>query len=237
MDYEIKILLNKLVLAIDKFDSPDWWIIILTAINIVAFILVAVTQIKQQQQQTKLQVQQTKAEEYEIYRKLYRSIKLSNTIIDSFVIDIWNAIWPPSYHEPNLDILLKKQEEILSLRKELENNVIDFELKFSIDFFDEKRYYTILCLMYTILAEFIYLFNKNDNYWLCKERKTEFSKQIETACKNRDDYGLIKIILEHIPEIGHKTFFNLGFNNFMTLKNEVHNDCIVEEIKNRCKID
>ena len=95
MDYEIKILLNKLVLAIDKFDSPDWWIIILTAINIVAFILVAVTQIKQQQQQTKLQVQQTKAEEYEIYRKLYRSIKLSNTIIDSFVIDIWNAIWPP----------------------------------------------------------------------------------------------------------------------------------------------
>ena len=68
MDYEIRLLLNKLVVAIDELNSPDWWIIVLTTINIVAFILVAITQIRQQKQQTRLQAHQTKAEEYEIYR-------------------------------------------------------------------------------------------------------------------------------------------------------------------------
>lgn len=55
MDYEIRLLLNKLVVAIDELNSPDWWIIVLTTINIVAFILVAITQIRQQKQQTRLQ--------------------------------------------------------------------------------------------------------------------------------------------------------------------------------------
>lgn len=237
IDYEIRLLLNKLVVAIDELNSPDWWIIVLTTINIVAFILVAITQIRQQKQQTRLQAHQTKAEEYEIYRKLYHSIKRTNVIVDSFLIDIWNTVWPPSYHEPNIDILSKKQEDILLLHSELENNIIDFELKFSIDFFDEKRYYSILSVMYNILGEFIYLFNKNDDYWLRHKRLPEHSEQIEFAYKNNDDNGLIKILLEYIPEIGHNKCLKLGFDTFMTLKNEVHNDCIIEEIKKRCKID
>ena len=75
MDYETQIQLNKLVEGIDgvsgqlerlaeNASSPDWWIIILTLINIGAFIFVACTQIKQQKQQIKLQEQQAKAQEY-----------------------------------------------------------------------------------------------------------------------------------------------------------------------------
>lgn len=91
--------------------------------------------------------------------------------------------------------------------------------------------------MYNILGEFIYLFNKNDDYWLRHKRLPEHSEQIEFAYKNNDDNGLIKILLEYIPEIGHNKCLKLGFDTFMTLKNEVHNDCIIEEIKKRCKID
>lgn len=55
MDYETKIYLDKFIEAIEELNSPDWWTIILTIINIAAFIFVAITQIRLQKQQKAMQ--------------------------------------------------------------------------------------------------------------------------------------------------------------------------------------
>lgn len=96
MDYETKIYLNNLIEAVEKLDSPDWWMIVLTVINIVAFVVVAWTQIKIQKHQTKLQEQQNKAQEYEFFRSLYKVVNrvhfidkfLIRNIIDYFIYEI-----------------------------------------------------------------------------------------------------------------------------------------------------
>ena len=63
---------SQLVEAVEKLNGPDWGMIILTTINIVAFILVAYAQLKQQKYQTKLQEQLTseigKTSSFEKYR-------------------------------------------------------------------------------------------------------------------------------------------------------------------------
>lgn len=230
MDYETKILLHRLVEEVEKLNSPDWWIIGITVVNALIMAWLG-------WRQYKLQKQQTKAQEYEIYRKLYRSIKSFNEIIDSFVFDLWYIIWPPTYHETDIDKLKKRQEKILSLYDDLENNIIDFELKFSTGFLEKKKYYAILETMYNMLNDFIYLYNKNDDYWFCRKKKEEYVTEAETACRNKNDEALIKIILEHIPEIGHKKCSKLGFEIFMNLKSEICSDSIIEEIMGRCKVD
>lgn len=146
MDYETKIYLDKLVEAIEKPDGPDWWIVVLTIINIGAFVLVAWTQIKIQKHQTKLQEQQTKSQEYEVYRNLYRIVKIANSSIDSFLDDLWTALWDDTYKfDP--DYYKKRRQEILSLNEEFEINAIDFKLKFSKELFDTNRYQEVLKLM------------------------------------------------------------------------------------------
>lgn len=230
MDYETKIYLDKLIAAIEKHDGPDWWIVGLTIINTLAVIAIAFLQ-------NRIQRQQIKVQEYEVYRKLYHSIKLSNDIIDSFVVDVLNIIWPPSYHETNIDKLKKKKQDILSLHKELESSIIDFELKFSNDFFDKDKYYAILNVIMILLDNLIYLYNQNNDSWLCRNIKEEYKNEIEEIRRSKNDETIINIILEHIPEIGHKTLSKLGFESFIELKREVHNDCIIEKIRKSCKID
>ena len=210
--------------------NPDWWIVLFTAISTIAVIVIAIVQ-------SRIQRQQIKVQEYEIYRKLYHSIKQSNALIDSFIFEVWDTIWPPSYHKADIDKLKQRQQDILSLHKELENNIIDFDLKFSTEFFDKNKYYAIFHVMIIILDDLIYLYNQNDDYWLCRNIKEEFHKEIKAIRDSKDEEAIIKIILEHIPEIGHKSLNKLGFESFVELKIEIDDDCIIDEIRNRCTTD
>lgn len=210
--------------------NPDWWIVLFTAISTIAVIVIAIVQ-------SRIQRQQIKVQEYEIYRKLYHSIKQSNAIIDTFVFEVWDTIWPPSYHKTDINKLKQRQQELLSLHKELENNIIDFDLKFSTDFFDKNKYYAIFHVMIIILDDLMYLYNQNDDYWLCRNIKEEYHKEIKAIRDSKDEESIIKIILEHIPEIGHKTLNKLGFESFVELKSEIDDDCIIDEIRNRCTTD
>ena len=138
MDYETKQIFEQLIDAINnnyidskqlfdainKLDDPDWGTIILTIINIGAFIWVAVTQIKLQ----RLQVRQ---QEYDIYRRLYSVIyaidELSLNTLN--IIDRYLSI--PLVRASDKKILFHTQEKAMQLVKDLDNNAIDFDLKFS----------------------------------------------------------------------------------------------------------
>ena len=75
MDYETKILFDRLIEAID---SPDWWTIALTIINTIAVIGIAIVQIRMQKRQTKLQ-------EHDMYKKLYSLIYSIHDICNSII--------------------------------------------------------------------------------------------------------------------------------------------------------
>ena len=54
MDYETKLLLNKLVEAVEELNSPDWWTIGITVVNALIMIWLGWKQYKLQEQQNKL---------------------------------------------------------------------------------------------------------------------------------------------------------------------------------------
>ena len=64
MDYETKILLNRLVDEVEKLNSPDWWVIGITVVNALVVAWLA-------WRQYQLQKQQVKFQEYEMYKELY----------------------------------------------------------------------------------------------------------------------------------------------------------------------
>lgn len=124
MDYETKILLNRLIEAID---SLDWWTIALTIINTIAVIGIACMQIRIQRQQTKLQQLQLKQQDYASNKELLILIKKIDKLITDFIYVLFNTTYSKSYGTEDLSNLL---ERINELDVKLLNTTIDFELRF-----------------------------------------------------------------------------------------------------------
>ena len=109
--------------------NPDWWIVLLTAINTTAVVFIAIVQIRIQKQQTKLQEQQNKQQEYEIYKQMYISIQRMNDIIDGFLYVLYITILKSDSVEDIKDELDDIRGRILKTDQLLSQDLVDFELK------------------------------------------------------------------------------------------------------------
>jgi hypothetical protein len=235
MDYETKLYLDKVIETIEKLDSPDWWTIgitsVLTIINIGAFVFVAWTQIKIQKHQTKLQEQQTKAQEYEVYRNLYRIVKRANSSIDSFLDDLWTALWDDTY-KFTPDYYKKRRQEILSLNDEFEINAIDFKLKFSKEFFDTNLYQEVLKLMVDVYQTIDIQSNPQLNsIELVSGMQRVFDREVE---KDKELAGAISrcFTSEWCKNQIHRILMR-----FIELKEGVINEELLNKIEHHCNID
>ena len=155
MDYETKLYLDKLIETIEKPDGPDWWMIVLTVINIVAFVFVAWTQIKIQKHQTKLQEQQTKQQDYEIYKLIYDCICGINIYADILIYKVY--LYASS--TDRLDVLKNNinqlYKELDSLHIQLDMCSCDIEIKCSKPSEIIKDYYGIINEARSILVELL----------------------------------------------------------------------------------
>lgn len=146
MDYETKILLNKLVEAVN---SPDWCTILLTAINTIAVIVIAVAQIR-------LQKRQAKAQEYDLYRRLFSQVYE----LDFFNKTILHRIVAILTSNEDKKLRLKliediwKESEILS--DKFNECTIDMELKQCGEGLDAKYYYDALQASKQVVSMFRY---------------------------------------------------------------------------------
>lgn len=229
MDYETKLYLDKVIDTIEKLDSPDWWMIVLTIINIVAFVFVAWTQIKIQKHQTKLQEQQNKAQEYEIYRSLYKLVRAANLQIDKFLDVLWEVVWTASY-QFEADFLENRETEVRKLFDELNENITDYELKFTRDFFDNNAYYNILKLMTRIYRDIMWA-KKNDRINYVEGMQRDYSRSKDK------DAELIGAISRRFEGEGLQSSMESSLTVFVELKRSVYNDNVLEKIRERCKID
>lgn len=230
MDYETKILLNKLVEAVD---SPDWWAIGITIVNALIMAWLGWRQYKLQQRQTELQKQQILQQEYEIYSQLYKIVKRADVEIDHFLNEIISSLGVVPWMKAEDGYLKLKLEYIEQLCKELEQNVLDFEIKFSKDFFDLNGYRDILGIM---------AYNLRSLVKMVDEKKIFFDSTASRKIYSVDgciEKGRAYYIAQHIKDEKYEVIIGSNLLDFIERKNKLrkNNDDILAKIRERCKVE
>lgn len=226
MDYETKILLNKLVEAVD---SPDWWAIALAISNFIAVVIIAYMQIRIQKQQTQIQKSQLKVQEYNVYRQLYSIIKKSNEAIENQLSIIYNYFSNPLYRIPDYKVLYKQEQQLKQLEKDLYECSIDFELKISKKEFEISNYMRIIAEMNEISQLFRTMeitggiaFVQNDKY-----------AQAFFENKKIDDENLVNALLEQITNEDSQKATAMILDKYISKKKEILAMNIADKIKER----
>lgn len=233
----------------DFITNPNWWSVIATFVA--AIVAACITskfskrqnelqeqqlkiqerQNELQEQQIKLQEQQTKAQEYEVYRNLYRIVKRANSSIDSFLDDLWTALWADTYKFAP-DYYKKRRQEILSLNDEFEINAIDFKLKFSKEFFDTNLYQEVLKLMVDVYQTIDTQSNPQFNgIELVSGMQRVFDREVEK------DKELAGAISRCFTSEWRKNQIHQILMRFIELKEGVINEELLDKIEHHCNIN
>ena len=217
---------NRIVEAIN---SPDWWVIGITAVNAVIMVWLGWKQYKLQQQQTILQKRQTESQMFDTYRNLYSIIKEANFQIDNFLANLWKAEWTPTY-QFDANFLKDRIDELSILCEKMSQSITEYELKFSKDFIDIKGYYSISTLMLKTYRNMDRLMSEN------KLRYIEGMQRISYNQENEDEVYINAISQQFINK-GICQYIKSDLESFVRERNEVRNYDVLEKIRNRCKID
>ena len=224
MDYESKILLNRLIEAID---SPDGLTIALTIINTIAVVVIAGIQIWMQWQQTKLQKRQTEAQEYELYRKLACIIKEVHFESKYVLPDIqwYLIIQPPIVAGDNhWRMKVKKYND---LYQQLENCGVDIELKFSKNLIDIEAYKKVL----TTMIKFSSLFEK-----ILLDNKVK-KNNLSMMTFEKPYYESVKKIAQNQISEECQRLFVQYLTDFLNADDSINEEETIQKIKQRCIID
>ena len=84
MNYETRIYLDKLIEAVGELNSPDWWTIGITVVNVFIMAWLACRQVKLQKQQNAMQQRQLQLEKFNIQREIYRNLYMLS--LDSRIV-------------------------------------------------------------------------------------------------------------------------------------------------------
>ena len=226
MDYEIKILLNRLVEEVGKLNSPDWWVIVFTAINTIAVVVIAFMQIKIQIQQTKLQKRQTEAQEFELYKRFALIIKEIHFEAKFVMFDVSHYLVNKIMLLPENNIWRQKVKKCIELNKHLEDCETDIELKFSKGFVDINAYKWVLMSMSQFSSMFESLLLEN-----------------KVVITNLTSIIIEKPYIDSVNQISqcvdntYRDEFAYRLLNFLNAKDSINEDETMLKIKNRSKID
>lgn len=222
MDYETKIYLDNLIEAVEKLDSPDWWAIGITVVNALIMIWLG-------WKQYTLQKQQTNAQEFDTYRNLYNIIKEANFQIDNFLANLWKAEWRPTY-QFDANFIKDRYDELSNLCRILNDNITDYELKFSKDFIDINGYHSISQLMLRVYR---------DMSRLASENKIIYIEGMQRIFYNQDneDEAYIDAVSRQFVNDGIRQYIKSNLESFVRERDNVRNNNVLEKIRERCKID
>ena len=214
MDCETKILIKNITEAIEKSDD---FAIVLAILNFIAFVIIAIVQIR-------LQKQQIRQQEYEIYRKLYPLVCSANKRIQSFLHDMLNAFWGETYRFDK-DFLQNIICEITDLKQELQNNQIDYELKLSKKRFDHQKYLEILSLMLRISQLIDATIKSQDAH-------------LSLSAVHSHDRNYIENIIRYIDTPQYKTILKGHLETFVEQERDLQiGKDLIKEIKKQCRVD
>ena len=212
----------------------EWIVeILITAVNAGIMIFLAFKQAKLQQQQTELQRQQTEfqrrqtaAQEYEIYKSLYRLLVQVHDEVNNFMHNISFGTWG-TYYQTDKDSLKQKEKHINQLKEDLINNYVDYELKFSEELFNREAYRNILSKMSAILT---YVNREIEEGKVLMPMGSQRIPNVDGDMEK----GAAVAIAKRFEDAN--MMFN-GLMSFIELKRALGNcDDVLETIKKKCKI-
>ena len=188
---------------------------------------------RQQEQQTKLQEQQIRQQEYEIYSRLYKLVKKADVEIDEYLDEITSSLGVIPWKRAEDGFLKLKLDYILELRKELEDNAIDFEIKFTKEFLDLEAYRHILSSMTLNLRNLVKM---------VEGKKMHYDYGCSQTIYNVDgdiEKGMAYYIAQHIKDKQYEVAVRSNFLHFIEDRKKLReggND-ILEKIRERCKVE
>ena len=229
MDYKTQIL-QELVEAVNR---PDWWAIGITAVNALFLGWLAWRQYQLQKQQTKLQEQQIRQQEYEIYSRLYKLVQKADVEIDYYLDEITSSLGVAPWKRAEDGFLQRKLDYLLELRKDLEQSAIDFEIKFSKDFFDLKGYRHILSSMTFNLRHLVKMVEEKQMYY------DGPGPQSISSVEGSIEKGQVYYIAQHIKDRQYEVAVGSNLLHFIEDRKKLRangND-ILAKIRERCKVE
>ena len=223
MDYEIKIYLDKLIEAVEELNSPDWWTIGITVVNALIMIWLG-------WKQYKLQKEQSKSQEYAIYRKLYELVKTMDGLIKKHLYDTYFYYGPlrHKYQEP----FIIKIEQTSQCLQTLDEYWIDFELKFPNEKNTIETYKEIITRMHVDYQLFhpMLAVEKED-----KRNIRDVLQPIQEIEFIKDDNKKVQAILSLIDNDGTRDCIESDFNFFLEDKKKLDACNLLSKISKRCK--
>lgn len=227
MDYETKFILERLIRAVE---SPDGWTIALTAINTIAVIVIAIIQIRIQNQQTKLQKRQVKQQDYEFNKELLMLIKSLDKQIIDFTFNLFNATDLKSY---GINRLSNIMEHLKVLDDKLLNVAIDFEVRFPNEKMIISDYRNMIISMYMMCRKFIKYISDD-----IVNTKIELDIDVELNIrKTHNDETFKNGILLHVEDKVVYNDLSEMINKFIQMKISILNKKYSYIIAKPCKID
>ena len=223
-------IMKELVEAIER---PDWWAIGITVVNAVIMAWLACRQVKLQRQQTKLQEQQIRQQEYEIYSRLYKLVKKVDAEIDGYLDEIIASLGVVPWKRAKDGFLQRKFDYLLELRNELEQNALDFEIKFSKEFFNLDGYRGILATMIHNLQLLVKMVEGEQ--LLYDYGCSQIIRNVE-GCMEK---GKVYYIAQHIKDKQYENAIGSNLLGFVKQRQTLRangND-ILEKIRERCKVE
>lgn len=218
---------------VEAIERPDWWAIGITAVNALFLGWLAWRQYQLQKQQTKLQEQQIRQQEYEIYSQLYKLVQKADVEIDDYLDEITSSLGVVPWQRAEDGFLQHKLDYLLELRKDLEQRAIDFEIKFSKDFFDLEGYRHILSSMTLNLRNLVKI---------VEEKKMIFDGAGSQRIYGVDgdiEKGKAYYIAQHIKDKQYEVAVGSNFLHFIEDRKKLRangND-ILKKIRERCKVE
>ena len=223
-------IMKELVEAIER---PDWWAIGITVVNAVIMAWLACRQVKLQRQQTKLQEQQIRQQEYEIYSRLYKLVKKVDAEIDGYLDEIIASLGVVPWKRAKDGFLQRKFDYLLELRNELEQNALDFEIKFSKEFFDLGGYRGILATMIHNLQLLVKMVEGEQLLYDygCSQTIHNVEGSIEK--------GQVYYIAQHIKDKQYEDAVGSNLLHFIEdrAKLRANGNDILGKIRERCKVE
>ena len=206
---------------------PAWWSVIAT---IIAAVVAAWITYVLGRRQNKLQEQQVRAQEYEIYKRLYILLSNANNEIDYFLDKLGNALHE-SHHKADKEYLQRWQTSIDKMIKDLMEGYVDYELKLSKETFDKKGYLNILSLMSRIVQQTIISLQQGD---VCLSRGVHsFSFE-----QGKRDAAFATDLAKQYRGGALPSIMMGVFADFIRLKKTVRCDeSLLDSIRAKCKID
>lgn len=188
---------------------------------------------KIQEYQTKLQEQQIRQQEYSIYRQLYKLVKKADNEIDTYLNEITDSFGLIPWKRADDGFLKKKITYIEQIRNELEDNAIDFEIKFTKEFFDLKGYRDILFVMIHNLQLIDKLVDEEKVFF------TNSSVQKIYAVEGCMEKGKAYYVAQHIKNKTYEVAIGSNLLGFVEQRKKLREGGrnILDKIRERCKVE